>query len=166
MRRDIEEPEPRRREASVRRLAALLLLPAFLALGGCSSKGDVSGKVTYAGQTVPAGRITFLCSAGDNTSHSASIKDGRYTITGCPAGPVKISVETFPPANPVNPNATIPGTPKGITEGFGPSQNSESYASPPGQYVKLPPRFANTEQSGVTYTVTGGKQEHDVDLGN
>jgi hypothetical protein len=152
--------------SGVRRLAVVLLAPVVAVLAGCSGKGQVSGKVTYKGQPVPAGRVTFVCQSGDNRSISAAIKDGRYTIADCPSGPVKISVETFPPAGAAKPDASPPGAPKGITAGFGPSANSESYASPPGQYVQLPARFANPDKSDLSYTVTAGKQDHDLDLGN
>jgi hypothetical protein len=140
-----------------------LLCLFLIGLAGCAGKGEVSGKVTYKGQSVPAGRVTFLCQAGDNRAMSTAIQDGRYTILDCPAGPVKISVETFPPVN-AAPDAGPTGMPKGITSGFSPPK-ADPYASPPGQYVQLPPRYANPDKSGLTYTVTAGKQEHPLDLG-
>jgi hypothetical protein len=115
------------------------------------------------GETVPAGRVTFLCQGGDNRAITAPIKDGVYTITNCPAGQVKISVETFPPAA-ANPSAP-PGVPPEVAKGFESGQNANPFASPPGQYVQLPPRYANPDKSGLTYTVTGGKQEHPLELG-
>lgn len=155
---------PAGREA-VRRLAVVLILPALLGLAGCGGgKGDVTGEVKYNGNPVPAGRVTFLSDAGEHRSFAVPIKDGRYTIPAFPAGPVKISVETFPPVAAVDPSVTPTGVPKSAMAGFGPPAGGDQYASQPGKYVPLPPRFANPEQSGLTYTVTGGKQEHDVEM--
>jgi hypothetical protein len=169
MRRDHEVMAPGQAGAPVRlivhRFAAVLLLPTLMMLAGCGGgKGDVSGKVTYDGKPVLAGRVTFLCETGNKISVVGAIKDGVYTIASCPSGPVKISVETFPPARAANPDATPPGVPKGAMAGFKPPENSESFASPPGQYVQLPPRYTDPEKSGLAYTVTGGKQDHPLDL--
>ena len=153
--------------SGVRRLAAVLLLPALVGLAGCSAgKGDVSGKVTFKGQPVPAGRVTFVSEAGNQTSLSAAITDGQYTLSNFPAGPAKISVETFAPVASAPPGSSPsgPGVPPGVTAGFKPPENGNPYASAPGRYVQIPQRYANTDQSGLKYVVTPGKQEHAVEL--
>lgn len=152
------------RKGCVRRFAAVWLLPSLMMLTGCGGKGDVSGKVTFDGKPVPAGRVTFLSEVGNKSSFVGTIKDGVYTIVDCPAGPVKISVETFPPRAAANPNTAPAGVPQGAMAGFKPPENADSFASPPGQYVQLPPKLADPINSGLTYTVTSGKQDHPLAL--
>ena len=164
-------PAPRRPSARAGevRLAAGLLLLGLVGAAGCAGKGDVSGQVTYSGKPLPAGRITFLCEAGNRPAISATITDGQYTGSGCPAGPAKVAVDTCPPHTDVNLKAvpaamkTMMADMKEKTKERMP-EGAETYETAPGKYVKIPPRYANPEQSGLTCTVTSGKQQHDVAL--
>jgi hypothetical protein len=84
-------------------------LVACLALG-CGGDGTyrVSGKVTFKGQPVPAGKIYFMPDGSKgNTGPTgfADIKDGSYDTAatggrGAPAGPVIIAVEGIDPSGP------------------------------------------------------------------
>lgn len=76
--------------------AATLTLIAAIALGGCGPSGPVrynlSGQVTYGGQPVPAGSITFIPAAGNSgPAASVPIENGRYDTaphdTGHVGGP-------------------------------------------------------------------------------
>ncbi len=62
---------------------SLLLALGLVLLVGCGEKGpkryDISGKVTYGGQPIPAGSITFIPSGGNQgPAGTAIIEDGSY----------------------------------------------------------------------------------------
>jgi hypothetical protein len=82
---------------------------ALLLCGGCGSEGyRVSGKVTFKGAPVPAGKIYFMPDGtkGNNAGTGfADIKDGVYDTSknngrGAPAGPVIIAIEGLDPSKP------------------------------------------------------------------
>lgn len=81
--------------------AALFLGLACAA--GCGGDGTtrVSGKVTFKGAAVPAGKVYFMPKEGGATGY-ADIKNGTYDTgsaggRGAPSGPVTIAVEGFDP---------------------------------------------------------------------
>lgn len=58
---------------------------ALLSAGGCSSgpaKGDVKGKVTFKGNPVKEGKVTFLNPAGLGDSEADISSDGTYEVRG------------------------------------------------------------------------------------
>jgi hypothetical protein len=131
-------------------VAALLGASASL---GCGSKtATVSGTISYKGEKLGNGNVTFV---GDKGQAAASpIKaDGTYSMTNVPLGTVKIKVETIPPAE-------------------GSSQNRMGVDMPDmkgkekdlGKYVKIPDRYKDSEKSGLTYQVKPGKHKHNIDL--
>lgn len=77
---------------------------------GCGGDGTyrVSGKVTFKGQPVPAGKVYFLPDTSKGNSGAigyADIKDGAYDTSapggkGAPGGAVIIAVEGIDPAGP------------------------------------------------------------------
>jgi hypothetical protein len=150
----------------VRRQGWLLLLAICT---GCSSKGTVSGKVTYQGKPVPAGTIIFVPQAGGG--FSANIRDGEYKIEHLPEGPVKIAVST--PANtaPMKgligkmqlPPEMLQKLPPEMLQKLRPGKSVEE-TSPDTPTVSIPPRFQDPEKSGLTYTVKGGSQVFDINL--
>ncbi len=132
-----------------------VVLLALLAAAGCArGPGDVSGQVTYKGQPLPSGRVTFLSQVGDQKSVSGEIKEGAYSISGCPAGPVKITVETFRRGAPAQ-------MPKDVTGGM---KQFGQYGEGGGKYEPIPERYSDFDKSGLTYTVKRGKQEHPITL--
>jgi hypothetical protein len=90
------------------RAARLLPALACLLALGCGSKGvyRVSGKVTFKGQPVPAGKIYFIPDGSKgNTGPTgfADIKNGEYDTSasggrGVVEGPVVIAVEGIDPS--------------------------------------------------------------------
>jgi len=73
---------PRRRCTPARAAAAVLLAAA---LAGCSSgpaTGEVFGKVTFKGQPVTEGTITFLNPNEGGAAEAEIGKDGSYTVSG------------------------------------------------------------------------------------
>ena len=143
-----------------------LLLP--LCLAGCSSKGTVSGKVTYKGEPVRQGVVMFV--AGDGWSSSAPInEDGTYQIANLPPGSFKLTVETL--AGSAQGGRQTQGPPGGKwrppKDADVPKQVEEAVRKPL-QQVSAPPRlpakYAKAETSGLTCEVKPGRQAHDIDL--
>jgi hypothetical protein len=123
---------------SARRLA--LLAPALLLLAGCAGEGQVSGKVKYKGQPVPAGTITFF----DRKNHAISGAigaDGGYSVEKVVSGPVKVTVVTPMPI--YMPGDKPPPGPKPPT---------------------LPAKYYDREKSGLDFEVKEGPQTKDFDL--
>jgi len=127
--------------------------------------------VIYKGQPLPGGIVTFLTK--DNHSVSATIQeDGTYEITKVPTGSVTICVETES-LNPVMPPAQA-GMGVRKEQGFIMPESMRGRVpkemarpeEPPltGKYVKIPKKFTDPEQSGLTYVVQRGKQVHDIEL--
>ncbi len=61
------------------RLGALVL--ALCLVPGCGKPSSVSGRVTYEGENVADGTITFLPADGKGPSAGGKITDGRYTVS-------------------------------------------------------------------------------------
>jgi hypothetical protein len=118
----------------------LALMASALLLAGCAGKGQVSGKVKYKGQALPAGTITFFDRANRATS-SAIGPDGGYSVEQVASGPVKVSVVT-PMAIYMIGDKPPPG-PKPPT---------------------LPAKYADRDKSGLDLDVKSGPQQHDFNL--
>jgi hypothetical protein len=145
-----------------RRVVASLLI-AVAAVGGCAGgKGDVSGQVLFKNEPIPSGRVNLVCQTGSKEVFSAEIVKGKYTILGVPVGPVKITVETFPPPSvALSPPVKIPG---GIPPDIKGMPEPGARPPAPDKFVAIPPRYGNLHESGLTYTVTPGEQNHDITL--
>jgi hypothetical protein len=154
---------------------ACLALCLVVAAAGCGSKGTISGKVTYQGNNLNGGTVTFVSEKTGQSFSSPIEKDGTYTMSKVPAGTVKIAVSVPEPKG-------IPGTgqPQGGGRGgrpsdkvtFGPPKDSK-FSGPPknidptankNDLVKIPPDYSDVEKSNLTYVVVSGKQEHDIPL--
>jgi hypothetical protein len=153
--------------------AIVLLFVGFL-VGGCgSSKGTVSGKVSYNGIPLSDGEVSFLPESGQGAFNARIKEDGSYTIEKVPAGKVKIVVATSSargndPRMAMMKQAmksnkmelseearkSMPSGAKDAIEGSGQS----------GQSTSIPRRYSDPEKSGLELTVTGGKQTHDIEL--
>lgn len=86
-----------------------LLLPAFalaVAAMGCGGDGSsrISGKITFNGKPVPAGKIYFMpdgAKGNTGTTGYADIKDGAYDTSsgvGAAKGAVIVAIEGVDPA--------------------------------------------------------------------
>jgi hypothetical protein len=123
-----------------------LLLALVAGCGRSAPTGDVSGVVRFDGNPLPSGTVAFV--AEDGRSTSAMIDDGKYHIPRAPAGPVKITVQTFPPS----PGVVPPDTPPA------------SIKQPSLRYVQIPEHYSDHTRSGLTCTVEPRTQTHDIDL--
>jgi hypothetical protein len=157
----------------VRRPAGLLALAALLGAAGCTSYGEVSGKVTYKGKSLKGGSITFTI-PGKGSVAAQIAEDGSYTVAQVPAGEARIAVETKsvgPPAKAPGPMAFMRGPPK-MTPPKESDLPKDAHApmstAPPKadlkRYVPIPDQYGDPEKSGLTFKVTGGAQTHDIDL--
>jgi hypothetical protein len=73
---------------SVLRFGGFVLLAVLVgAAAGCGKKGStVTGDVTYDGERVEAGSITFLPEDGQGEARSGPIHAGKYKVEGVPPG--------------------------------------------------------------------------------
>lgn len=118
---------------------------------GCGGSGvpldksvPVSGVVTYQGQPLPNYRVTFIPADGRQSGSGVSDADGKFVLStheagdGVPPGLCKVIVAWEGPA---------------AADGGGaetPVENPRDLPKPP---VNLPPKYADSEQSGITQEV-------------
>jgi hypothetical protein len=153
----------------------VLLLPLFLVIAfGCSrSRRDssmASGKVTYKGQEVSAGTITFHpVSQTEGGGYGFQLKPDGYTAVSLPAEEMVVTIETES-ANPKRPRPTYGGPGK-----KGPGNNDykqkmmEKGAVPQdsgnaGNYVPIPKKYADKTTSPLRATLTAGKNDLSFEL--
>lgn len=127
-------------------LAALMVFVPVLLIGCGSSDGTVAGDVTYKGQKLNLGNITFVGADG-NKSYSIAI-DGSYKATGLRPGKYKVSILT-PKDAPVKVPAPVGGK-KTVEKGPQP--------------VVIDDRYAKVETSGLEYDIKAGSQTINIDL--
>jgi len=74
-----------------RRLWLVVVVLAGCAQPQHSDRREVTGVVTYKGQPVPYGRVSFVSAADPLVQDSCLIRpDGTYTLTNAPVGKVKV----------------------------------------------------------------------------
>jgi hypothetical protein len=153
----------------LRRLIGLVLpVVIFFSFGCGKPRGDISGKVTYQGQPVPDGTITFFDADNKQVGSSSLSEAGEYSLIKVPAGPVKITVTTaLGPSNRRKSEDTPSAGPKKVQvpEGAQPDAPKWRGGAPARRrVVTVPAKYNSPDQSGLTYTVQPGKQEHNFDL--
>lgn len=147
--------------ASRCRHGALLLLA--LAILGCHSRATatVTGRVTYRGQPLTTGQVTFVYVDGQMAS--ARIKsDGTYTIYRAPVGRVRILVASKPRFTPL---AKGPGGGEADPNPLG-ADESETAATllPLGPSEPIPEHYSRPDPSNPVYGVRRGEQTYDIVL--
>jgi hypothetical protein len=141
------------------RWGGLLLLAGAVAGCGGKSGATVSGSVSYKGKPVTSGEVVFLSPDGKASVRAAIGPDGTYTAKNVPVGPAKLAVD-----NPAPAGAAAAGR---APAGKAPPANDpevQEMKEKASHYVATPPRYADPNQSGLSYTVTSGTQKHDVPL--
>jgi hypothetical protein len=162
---------------------ALFVGLVFGLAAGCNrsnTPAKVTGRVTYKGQPVKAGNITFHSENMGSFSSSLSL-DGAYEIVDMPAGTMTVTVET----DSMNPDKKVPGYPgapgrrasgQGAAKGAaidneraaaekragvgGPLSPDEMRA----RFVKVPKKYSDPTASPLKATIEGGRQTKDFDL--
>lgn len=125
------------------------IILAGLLLAGCggNNTATVSGVVSFNGEQLPSGTVSFM--GANSWVGSSNINSGAYKIEGVPLGEVKISVQTFPPS----PGVVPPGTPP------------SSVTLPSLKYVAVPQEYADFSTTPLRMVVTeSGAQPHDIEL--
>jgi hypothetical protein len=153
----------------MRKYAWMCLPVLILVAVGCSSKGTITGTVTYKGTPIPEGSVQFMPENGAPTV-SAVINDGQYTAEKVPVGPAKVAIASLTAGAQENamtkmmmsggkgggppPDAKIPEEARKLFSGGG----------APKKGLQIPEKYSDLQNSGLTYTVTGGKQTKDFNL--
>jgi hypothetical protein len=120
-----------------------LLLLAIASLG-CGSSGHnakdrvfVKGKVTLANRPLPSGILVFT-GAHDWTVQARIRRNGSYSISDAPVGEVKVGVQGIPRP---------------------PGKAGQSV-----KFMDVPPRYKDPETSGLTFMVTAGGGEQEINI--
>jgi hypothetical protein len=137
---------------------------------GCGppERAVVKGKVMIGDTPLSVGSVTFT--AKDNSQASATIeRDGTYELLDAPLGETKITVMVpqLPPGGleMMRKMKNNPGAKE--SESVDPNDASKKISimgDIPDTYVPVPPKYADINQSGLTYTVQRGEQTHDIQL--
>jgi hypothetical protein len=150
-------------------------------MAGCGgSSGDVKGKVTYKGKELKGGGVSFVSTSGGPSQAGVIGEDGTYSIPNLQTGTYKVCVDTRnlrPPAKsrPMGPRpvakkesaGSTPAETSGAPEGYTPSTMSmadAAIAANAKRYTEIPEKYAEPEQTDITYTVKGGDQTFDIEL--
>jgi hypothetical protein len=151
----------------------VLSLPLFVALvSGCSTSptpAKVSGRVTYKGEMVPAGSVTFHIPEGG--IYTYSLRDGTFSGTDLPAGEMVVTVETES-ANPEGRpkeeykggKDKASGDPSDYMKKMQEMGRMPTGPTNDGPYVKIPPKYADKDTSPLKVNLTVGKNEFTFDL--
>lgn len=135
------------------RLGALALAGGVISLCilGCGySTGDVSGKVTFKGEPLKGGIVTFAPTAAEAPSFTAAIQeDGTYSIQGLRAGEYKVCVETES-LKPRMPGSVRGGG--GSMSGPPGGRGGKGSGAPPGSSGGGPPDLMKNYKSGKIKT--------------
>jgi hypothetical protein len=132
-------------------MALALTIP--LAVGCGSGSGTVNGKVTYKGQPLTMGTVTFMGTTG-NPATAPINPDGTYKAVKVPLGQVKVGVAV--------PNT--PAVPRGRTmdpSKFGGAKPPPEDGPKP---VVIPTKYSSPDTSELSYDVKKGDQTIDIDL--
>ncbi len=137
-----------------------------LCLAGCSPRtGEVSGEVTFKGNPIPGGILTFR--PADESQNSVSYelgRDGKFKVT-LPVGDALICIDNreFEPRP-----ATLPAIPPGmnlppeVIKGMQASSKESSKVSD--RWVKLPEKYYQMETANMKIAVKGGKQTETIEF--
>ena len=140
-------------------------LPVLLAVVlGCSQRNPnapatVTGSVSYKGEPLTAGSVSFHLKDGANFSAGIT-SDGTYTAAQVPAGEAVITVETES-ANTNRPQMTYGGA-----RGKDKMMTSKPRDMPTvqGKYRPIPRNYADPAKSPLKETIKPGKQTINIEV--
>ena len=150
-----------------RRLAAMLWI--VLAVGCQPPVGIVTGTVSYKGEKVPSGTVSFV---SGGKVREGDIHDGAYTVTNVPVGEAKIAVVRFDPQQ-ADPYQALNNVRKTMIQGHvsDPRELDPQVVTDPWQLAALqekrlllPPAYGSPETSGLRCTVTAGTNTLNMQL--
>jgi hypothetical protein len=153
-------------------LAVSLGLVALICAGCTPPTGTVSGTVTYKNKPVPSGSV-MLVTDNNGSFQGAIDKNGAYTVEGVPVGPAKVSVYSSGSGTRMK-----MGKGGGVGGGVGgakgmmtapkdgPPEAAKAYqgAKEEKTGVNIPPKYMDTDTSGLTVDVKSGPNSYDIPL--
>lgn len=149
----------------------LLTVVVLVSLPACGPKnpnapGKVSGIVTYKGEALKTGNITFHTTNEKGNYQSSLGTDGKYEVFDLPTGKLDVTVET----ESLNPDRKVPvyGGGKGGKGKEGSEQARMMGALDPktlaDRFRAIPKKYADPKTSGLTATIKQGGQTINFDL--
>lgn len=140
--------------------ASTLVLTAWGCGDGLKARYPVSGKVTYKGQPVPTGTVTFAPLDGEGEGAFGDLVEGSYTLTthttgdGAVPGRYRLSVVS---AEAITPKAAFDTNPNATPEAsIAKAQRAAKH--------RIPTKYAKPDQSGLTFEVKAQSNTFDIDL--
>jgi hypothetical protein len=158
------------------RWALLLACVTVFCAVGCGRKAaTVSGKVTFNGEPLKGGNVTFARNDGKPSISGRIEEDGSYKLENVPVGTTKICVETKslnpaaatgpkqigagggggPMVNKPPPDANVPA-------GYDPEKNASGGKAK--FYVAIPEKYGDPSTTDLSYDVKPGNQEYTIPL--
>jgi hypothetical protein len=154
------------------RLGLSVALPLVL-LAGCYKNAyapaSISGRVTYKGNPVPGGTITFHPEGGKSPYSKFLDPEGRYEITDVLTGEnVKVTIETES-LNPKNKKAAYPGKASGskVDAEYKKAMDAmkgQQAGQPTGTYVPIPAKYRKAKDTPLAVAIEAGSQTHNFEL--
>jgi hypothetical protein len=127
------------------------------AVCGCARTGTVRGTVTVDGK--PAVGATVVFSGGENQSALAAVHDdGTFQTPGVPIGPVKVAVKS----SPMPYLGRFSGAMAAPKRGGPGAENLLPFDQQPSTPPAIPKRYTDADTSGLTLTVTRGRNEFNI----
>lgn len=160
------QPKDRRQTApsvSHRSLAGLLFAAALM-LTGCGDlpRGSLHGAVTLKGEPLAGATVMFF--GRDNQVYRADLtKEGTYTVSGVPLGPIRVAVQQFLPSVTPRPDPP-PGGPRKPEMG----EARDAVWKPPEitaeERPRVPAVYGDPGTSGLELELAAADQEWSADL--
>ena len=148
------------------RYASVALVLGLLTIGCGASTGEISGKVCLKGKQLTDRNVMVQFVHPTKGTFTSSLNsDGTYTVSDVPLGEVKIAVSVMRNTKRLSRSVAK------IAKKLSPEKQAELDKSAPtllgfdaAPPPPIPQHYHDPEKSGLTYTVTGGAQTHDIDL--
>jgi hypothetical protein len=141
------------------RLALLCLLATMVGCG--RAKGVVSGKVSYHGKSVVCGIVQAFGSDGLPVS-TVIQPDGRYTLPPLPVGETRITVSSSNPGLASKRRLSRKG--KSHPSEADRIPEPEPPKIPAGEWFAIPNKYRDSQQSGLSVTVSSKEVVYDIVL--
>lgn len=134
----------------------MLLLIGIVGCGGGPT--SINGQVKYKGDPVTGGIITFHFGKDKNSAYGSIDASGNYAVQSTVTGNAKVTINTDSVKN--------AGAPlmHGKTTKEGMPQMPGGAAAANTSYMKIPPKYADEQQTTLEYMVTSGPQKKNFDL--
>jgi hypothetical protein len=151
------------------RLALLVVLALIVGCTRSPYPSKVTGTVTYQGKALKAGNITFHTENKGSYSSTLSL-EGTYEMVDLPVGTVTVTVETDS-ANPDKKPPSYGGKADkmyeermAVEKQKGMAMGGLTREEMQARFVKIPDKYASANTSGLTATLTSGRQVKNFEL--